>query len=107
MQKWCEDKTTEEAMEILEEHRIPAGPVYNLQQALEDPNIKASGMLTDIDYPGMKKPAPITSTPIKLMKTPGEIRHRAPQLGEHTEEIFSALGYDVDSLADLRQKRII
>ena len=64
-------------------------------------------MLTDMDYPGMKKPAPITSTPIKLMKTPGKIRHRAPQLGEHTEEIFSALGYDVDSLADLRQKRII
>ena len=107
MQKWCEDKTTEEAMDILEEHRIPVGPVYNLQQALDDPHIKASGMLTDVDYPGMAKPAPITSTPVKLMKTPGEIRHRAPQLGEHTDEIIGALGYDTDHLAALRQQRII
>ena len=94
-------------MEILEEHRIPVGPVYNLQQALEDPHIQASGMLTEVDYPGMSKPAPITSTPVKLLKTPGEIRHRAPQLGEHTDDILSSLGYDSASLAALREKRII
>ena len=66
-----------------------------------------SGMLTEVDYPGMAKLAPITSTPVKLSKTPGEIRHRAPQLGEHTDDILSSLGYDADTLAGLREKRII
>ena len=92
---------------MLEKHRIPAGPVYNLQEALEDPHIQASGMLTEVDYPGMRKPAPITSTPVKLLRTPGKIRHRAPTLGEHTDEIISSLGYDSDTLAKLRQARII
>ena len=107
MQIWCVDKTTKEAMDILEEHRIPAGPVYNLQEALKDPHIQESGMLTEVNYPGMAKPAPITSTPVKLSKTPGKIRHRAPQLGEHTNDVLSSLGYDADTLAGLREKRII
>mgnify|MGYP001219520120 FL=1 len=107
MQQWCDKKTTEEAMDILEEHRIPVGPVYNLEQALEDPHIQASGMLTEVDYPGLSKPAPITSTPVRMLGSPGEIRHRAPTLGEHTNEIFSALGYDGGALAALREKRVI
>ena len=107
MQKWCDEKTTKEAMDILEEHRIPVGPVYNLEQALEDPHIRASGMLTEVDYPGLSKPAPITSTPVRMLGSPGEIRHRAPTLGEHTDEIFSALGYDAGALAALREKRVI
>ena len=107
MQKWCDDKTTEEAMEILEEHRIPVGPVYNLQQALEDPHIQESGMLTEVDYPGLSKPSPITSTPVRMLGSPGEIRHRAPTLGEHTDEIIGALGYDAGTLAYLREKRVI
>ena len=40
MQKWCDEKTTKEAMDILEEHRIPVGPVYNLEQALEDHRVR-------------------------------------------------------------------
>ena len=107
MQEWCKEKTTEEAMNILEEHRIPVGPVYNLQQALNDPHIKASGMLSEVDYPGLSAPAPITSTPIRMLGTPGEIRHRAPTLGEHTDEVIGALGYDAQTLASLREKRVI
>jgi len=107
MQKWCEDKTTKEAMDILEEHRIPVGPLYTLQQALEDPHIRESGMLTEVDYPGMARPAPVTSTPVRLLKTPGVIRHRAPQLGEHTEEVLAELGFGAREISALREKRIV
>lgn len=107
MQKWCEDKTTEEAMAILEEHRIPVGPVYTLQQALEDPHIRQSGMLTEVEYPGMEKPAPLISTPVKLLGTPGTIRRRAPQLGEHTDGLLVSLGYSDTEIAALREKRVV
>ncbi|MEL0111623.1 MAG: CoA transferase, partial [Rickettsiales bacterium] len=70
-------------------------------------HIQASGMLTEVDYPGMAKAAPITSTPVKLLKTPGEIRHRAPLLGEHTEEVLASLGYGAEEIAALKQNRIV
>jgi len=42
-----------------------------------------------------------------LSDTPGSIRHRAPTLGEHTDEILAELGYGKDEIAALREKRVI
>jgi crotonobetainyl-CoA:carnitine CoA-transferase CaiB-like acyl-CoA transferase len=42
-----------------------------------------------------------------LSDTPGSIRHRAPMLGEHTDEILAELGYAKDEIAALRDKRVI
>lgn len=107
MQKWCDNKTTEEAMAILEEHRIPVGPVYTLAQALEDPHIQGSGMLQEVDYPGMPAPAPLITTPVRLLGSPGEIRHRAPQLGEHTDEVLAELGYDEAEVGELHAQGVV
>jgi crotonobetainyl-CoA:carnitine CoA-transferase CaiB-like acyl-CoA transferase len=52
-------------------------------------------------------PAPIMKTPVELSETPGEIRSRAPTLGEHTEEIMRELSYSENEIADLRLKRVI
>ena len=38
-------------------------------------------------HPDLKKPAPLVATPFKLSRTPASIRHRAPQLDEHTDEL--------------------
>jgi crotonobetainyl-CoA:carnitine CoA-transferase CaiB-like acyl-CoA transferase len=42
-----------------------------------------------------------------LTQTPGSIRHRAPVLGEHTDEILTELGYDPMAIAKLREKGIV
>ena len=107
MQEWCDHKTTEEAMEILEQHRIPVGPVYTMQQALDDPHINQAGFLNEVDYPGLRKPAPVIETPVRLLGTPGEVRHRAPQLGEHTDEVLGELGYGAADIAAFREKRVV
>ena len=80
----------EDAIAAFESARVPAGPVYKMRDTLEDPHVKAGAFFTEIDYPGIGK-APVAATPVKLHTTPGEVRSRPPQLGEHTAEILAEL----------------
>jgi crotonobetainyl-CoA:carnitine CoA-transferase CaiB-like acyl-CoA transferase len=107
MSVWCSERTSEEALAEMEEVRLPAGPVLSLQQVLDDPHIKAKNLFQATDFPGLDKPAPLMRTPVELSETPGEIRHRAPQLGEHTDAILTEIGYNASEIAELRSKRIV
>ncbi|HCL72492.1 MAG TPA: CoA transferase [Gammaproteobacteria bacterium] len=105
--KWCAVRSSEEVLAAMEEARLPAGPIMSPQEVLEDPHIEAKGLFQAIDYPGLDKPAPIMQTPVELSETPGEIRHRAPTLGEHTNSIMRELGYQQAEIDELRAQRII
>jgi crotonobetainyl-CoA:carnitine CoA-transferase CaiB-like acyl-CoA transferase len=107
MSRWCAERTSSAALEILGAAMIPAGPVLKPQQALDDPHVRAMGFFQDVDYPGLPRPAPITKAPVKLSGTPGSIEHRAPILGEHTHAILGELGYDASEIAALREAAII
>jgi crotonobetainyl-CoA:carnitine CoA-transferase CaiB-like acyl-CoA transferase len=107
MSRWCAERTTAEALEILGAAKIPAGPVLKPQQTLDDPHIKAMGFFQPTEFPGAPRPAPIAKVPVWLSETPGSIRRRAPTLGEHTDQILAQLGYDKQAIAALREKRVI
>lgn len=104
---WCADRTSQEVLDAMEEVRLPAGPVLSPQQVLEDPHIAAKGLFQPVEYPGLDKPAPVMRTPVELSETPGEIRSRAPTLGEHTGQIMEELGYSADEIAAFRENRIV
>jgi len=107
MQKWCDARTVEQALAELEANRIPAGPVYTPQQALDDPHVREAGFLHPMDYPGADKPVPVLQEPVRLSRTPLTIRQRAPRLGEHTDQILRELGYDPAVIAKLRAERVV
>jgi crotonobetainyl-CoA:carnitine CoA-transferase CaiB-like acyl-CoA transferase len=107
MSEWTMTRTTAEALADLERVKIPAGPLYSPQQALEDAHIRKAGLLTDTDYPGIPRPAPLAPTPVDLSETPGRFRHRAPTLGEHTDEVLREIGYTSAAIADLRARHVI
>ena len=107
MAQWTTERTTDEALAELEKAKIPAGPLYSPQQALEDAHIRAAGLLHDTDYPGLPRPAPLAPTPVDLSETPGRFAHRAPMLGEHTDEILAELGYSKAAIDALRAANVI
>ena len=107
MQMWCKDMTTKEVLDALDEARIPCGPVLSAKQVLQDPHIKAMDFLQKMDFPGLKSPIPINTTPVKLSETPGTIRQRTAKLGEHTSEILDVLGYSLDEISEMRDARVV
>jgi crotonobetainyl-CoA:carnitine CoA-transferase CaiB-like acyl-CoA transferase len=107
MSEWCRSRTCAEALGALEEASIVAGQVYSPQQALDDPHIRAAGLLREVTFPGLDGTLPLAPTPIELSETPGTYRRRAPLVGEHTEEILTNLGYDAAEIAVLRAEKVI
>lgn len=107
MQTWCDSRTTAEALAALEANRIPAGPVYTPQQALDDKHVKDAKFMHPMDFPGAANPVPVLQEPVKLSRTPLTIRRRAPALGEHTDQILLELGYDAAQIRKLREDRVV
>ena len=107
MQTWCDTRTTAEALAALEANRIPAGPVYTPQQALDDKHVKDAKFMHPMDFPGAANPVPVLQEPVKLSRTPLTIRRRAPALGEHTDQILLELGYDAAQIRKLRDDRVV
>src|SRR5258708_36780826 len=91
MQKWCDARTVKQALAELEANRIPAGPVYTPQQALDDPHIPSAKFLHPMEYPGAGKAVPALQEPVKLSPTPLTHRHPAPPPGRPTEHTLRAL----------------
>jgi crotonobetainyl-CoA:carnitine CoA-transferase CaiB-like acyl-CoA transferase len=107
MNSWLATRTTAQAVADFEAARIPAGPVLELGQVLEDPQVRARELLKYVEYPGAPKPVPVADTAVRLSKTPGAIRHRAPMLGEHTDEVLGGLGYDAEQIRALRAANVV
>ena len=107
MATWCAERTTEAALSALEEARIPAGPVYSPQRTLDDAHVQAVRFLKAVPFPGSSRPVPIADTPFSLSETQTGIRHRAPLLGEHTDEVLGELGYAPSEIAALRATRVV
>ncbi|HYK17291.1 MAG TPA: CoA transferase [Bryobacteraceae bacterium] len=107
MNAWCGRRTNVQAIAELEAARVPCGPVLGLYEVLDDPQVKARELLEYVEYPSASKPVPLANTAVRLSATPGGIRHRAPMLGEHTDEVLRELGYADADIARLRAAEVV
>jgi crotonobetainyl-CoA:carnitine CoA-transferase CaiB-like acyl-CoA transferase len=107
MQEWCDDKTSDDVLTMMDKAKVPGSVVLTPLEALEDPHVKAMNYFQYINFPGLKRPAPIIETPIRMSRTPGTIRTLPPRLGEHTDQIMQELGYSAAQIADFRSKAVI
>jgi len=86
IEQWTKTKTKFEAMEILNEHDIPCGPILSMKEIAEDQSLRATGTIVDVEHPTRGNYLTV-GNPIKLSDSPTEVV-RSPLLGEHTGEIL-------------------
>jgi len=106
IQQWCDTQTIASALEILQEADVPVGKIYSIRDMMSDPQFLARKMFeqhTFADGTPIKLPA---ITP-KLSETPGETKWLGPTLGEHTDDVLQALGYDEAGIAELRRDGVV
>jgi len=102
IEEWTKTKTKFEAMDILNEFDIPCGPILSMKELLEEPSLRKTGTVVEVDHPTRGKYWTV-GNPIKLSDSPSEVK-RSPLLGEHTDEILRrVLGYDDKKVQEFKE----
>src|ERR1700716_2123285 len=96
IEKWTMTKDKFEAMDILNKYDIPCGPILSMKEISEEPSLRASGTIVEVDHPTRGRYLTI-GNPIKMSDSPTEVL-RSPLLGEHTVEVLEQLGYTQEQL---------
>jgi formyl-CoA transferase len=99
-------RTLAENLSVFEAAEVTAAPVYDIDQFIADPHVRAREIVTDLPDAQMGS-VPMHAVVPRLSGTPGEIRFPAPALGEHNDAILGGLGLSAEALADLRQRKVI
>jgi crotonobetainyl-CoA:carnitine CoA-transferase CaiB-like acyl-CoA transferase len=91
--------------EVLDEARIPFGVIQTPEDAAEDPQLRAAGIVVpiegaaDLDY--------TVNNPITLRGLARVPAQRAPEHGEHNDDVLAELGFSVEDIAQLREQKVI
>jgi len=99
-------KTYAEWIEILSSNRLVWSPVKTPLEVAQDEQAIANDFFTEWNHPKYGK-IRVLNNPIKLSKTPAEIRMRAPDLGEHTSQIMKELGYSEAEMVKMKEAGIV
>jgi crotonobetainyl-CoA:carnitine CoA-transferase CaiB-like acyl-CoA transferase len=100
-------RTMAEWVPLLEASNVPCGPINNLQQVFEDPQVRHRGLKVSLPH-GSGVDSPAVASPIRFSETPIEYRHAAPMVGEHTDAILrEKVGLTGEQVARLRELGIV
>jgi len=99
------DEWTKEILNSSNNDAKMVGPIYEVDEVEHDPQVQARNMIIEVPTPhGVIRQI---GFPIRLSETPATLKHCAPVLGEHNEEILRELGYSSDDVKALRKKKVI
>lgn len=104
---WTSQHELQDAVALLDEARVPAGPIYNVKDIVEDKHVNSREMIKTVeieDLGTVKLPGIVP----KLSETPGDMDWIGPKLGYHNEEILhDLLKYTEDQIKELKEQEVI
>lgn len=99
-------RTRQQWLQALEAAKVPSGPINALHEVFADPQVVARGMTVPVPHP-LNDELRLVASPIKLSATPVQVRRAPPLLGQHTDEVLQAMGFDAAELAALRRQGVL
>lgn len=105
LSEWCSQHSLAQALSILDQYRVPCGPVYDAQDMVNDPHFNERGLFEQVEING--EPLKIPAILPRLDNTPGATEWAGPELGAHTDEVLQSLGMNADQIAELRRSGVI
>jgi len=99
-------RTLAETMAVFEAAEVTAAPVYDIEQFLADPHVRARRIIAELPDAELGSLLMHDVVP-RFSATPGKIRHPAPALGQHTHEVLRGIGCDAERLAALAAAGVI
>ena len=94
-------KTSAEWLEILEEHGVPVGPIYHVDEMFADPQVRHLGIAQTVTHHARGE-VELIGQPVTLSRTPAALDVAAPDAGEHTDEILAEFGLTAGEIEKLR-----
>lgn len=88
-------KSTSYWLKACEEKQIPCGPIQNLEQLMNDPQLHVRNMFIEHDHP-VAGTIRMIGSPLKLSRTPVSVRYHPPEVGEHHDEIFQEIINEIE-----------
>ncbi len=105
IESWLADKTKFEAIDILRKFDIPCAPVLSMKEIANDPSLRKSGTVVEVDHPKLGKYLTVGS-PIKFSDVEVEVT-ASPLLGQHTNEVLAQLGYSQEEIAAMHDAKAV
>jgi crotonobetainyl-CoA:carnitine CoA-transferase CaiB-like acyl-CoA transferase len=110
VESWLNDKSKDEAVELLIDQQISCAPVQTLEELVEDPQLEHRQMINYFENKESRgwDEIPVPGMPVKLDSTDDPEIWPSPGVGEHTEEVLAEyLAYESDRIDDLRSGQVI
>jgi formyl-CoA transferase len=95
-----------DAIKLLNDAGVPAGPIYKMDEMFADPQVKHLKMAHPVKHPKLGE-IELIGQAINMSRTQFEMKTATPEQGEHTEEVLKAAGYDAQAIASFRQRGIV
>ncbi len=103
---WCSARSVDEVLQVMEAQRVPAGPIYNVEDMFNDEHFQARGMFEQVEING--KPLKIPAILPKLTRSAGKTQWPGPELGQHNDEVLKGLlGLSDDEIQNLSNEKVI
>ncbi|SEH43864.1 Crotonobetainyl-CoA:carnitine CoA-transferase CaiB [Halobacillus karajensis] len=107
IEDWTRTMDFEHALEKLDEARVPAGPIYSIEDIVKDEHYLSRDMIQDYQL-NEEESLKIPGVVPKMSETPGGTKWLGPELGQHTEEVMKSwLSYDREKIQKLKEQGII